>query len=120
MMSMGWLLFRRFSHSRRIEGRLLAAAVAFERARLADRIGPLENPVLPGGQTREYFRFHGLRPGETQIGFQSGQSVGGKTRPFLPQHADLVLPIDVIERGSDETQMLRRPGIDHVADLSSR
>src|SRR5260370_14287712 len=96
------------SHSCRIELRLLAGAVTFERARVANRIGPLENPVLPSGETREYFRFHGLRPGETQIGFQSAQGIGRKTRAFLQEHADLILPIDVIERDSYETQILPR------------
>ena len=41
--------------------RLLAGAVALERALFADRVGALEDPVLPGGQPGKDFRFHGLR-----------------------------------------------------------
>src|SRR5712672_806882 len=63
------------SNSRHIELRLLAGAVAPQRAVLADRVGTLEDPVLPGGQPREDFRFHRFRTGETQIGFHSGEAV---------------------------------------------
>src|SRR5262252_6411153 len=48
------------SHPPRIEHRLLAGAVALERALLADRVGALEDPVLPGGEAGEDFRLHGL------------------------------------------------------------
>src|SRR5581483_2112108 len=37
------------SHSPHVERRLLAGAVAFERALVADGVGALEDPVLPGG-----------------------------------------------------------------------
>src|ERR1700685_4613246 len=53
----------RILDSPHVEHRLLPGAVAFERAVLADGVGTLENPVLPRGQPREDFRFHGLRPG---------------------------------------------------------
>src|ERR1700723_1322374 len=55
------------SNPRRIELRLLAGAVAAQRALLADRIGALEDPVLPGGKARKDFGFHGLGPDETQV-----------------------------------------------------
>src|SRR4051794_17491200 len=48
------------SYPRHIELRLLAGAVAPERAVLADRVGALKNPVLPRRQPRKDFRFHGL------------------------------------------------------------
>src|SRR4051794_41086352 len=43
------------SHPRHVELRPFAGAVAAQRALLADRIGTLENPVLPGGEPREDF-----------------------------------------------------------------
>src|SRR5262252_2954324 len=55
------------SHPARIEHRLLAGAVALERALLADGVGALENPVLPRGEAREDFRFHGLRPPKRKL-----------------------------------------------------
>ena len=64
------------SHSPGIEHRLLAGAVALERAVLADGVGTLENPVLPCGQPREDFRFHRLRSGKAQIGFEAGERIG--------------------------------------------
>src|SRR5215470_6419619 len=48
----------------RVEHRFLAGAVAAQRALVADRVGPLEDPVLPGGEAREDFRFHGLGSAE--------------------------------------------------------
>src|SRR3979411_316242 len=66
-------------NSRRIELRLLAGAVALERAVLADRVGALEDPVRPRRQAREDFRFHGLGSHEAQIGFHPGETVGRET-----------------------------------------
>src|SRR5215468_12729873 len=92
------------SYPSRIEHRLLAGAVALERALLADRVGALEDPVLPGGQPREDLRFHGLGPGEAQIGLEPGEAVGRKACALLQKDADLVLPIDIVERGGDESE----------------
>src|SRR5215470_3820327 len=105
------------SHSSRVEHRLLPGAVALERALLADRVGTLEYPVLPGGQPREDFRFHGLWAAEAQIGFEPGEAVGREARALLQEHADLVLPVDVVEREGDETQLGRALGIERLADL---
>src|ERR1700757_4739874 len=44
-----------FSHPARIERRLLAGAVALERALFADGVGALENPVLPRGEAGRGF-----------------------------------------------------------------
>src|ERR1700745_3328329 len=82
-------------HSRHIELRPLAGAVALERAGLADRVGALEDPVLPRRQAREDFRFHGLRADEAQIGFHAGESIGREAGALLKEHPDLVLPVDV-------------------------
>src|SRR5712692_3315570 len=78
------------SHSPRIERRLLAGAVALERALLADRVRALEDPVLPGGEAGEDFRLHGLRAAEAQIGLEPGEPVRREARAFLQEHADLV------------------------------
>src|ERR1044072_5071391 len=90
------------SNSARVEGRLLSGAVALERAFLADGIGTLEDPVLPSGQAGEDFRFHGLRTAEAQIGFEPGEPVSGEARALLQEHADLVLPVDIVEGEGDE------------------
>src|SRR3954452_20541608 len=92
-------------HSRHIEFRLLAAAVAAQRAFLADRIGALEDPVLPRGEAREDFRFHRLGADEAQVGFHAGEAVGREAGAFLQKHANLVVPVDVVERESDETEL---------------
>src|ERR1700733_6173883 len=73
----------------RIEHRLLPGAVALERALLADRVRPLEDPVLPRAQPGEDFRFHRLRPGEAQIGFEAGEAVRRKARALFEEHAHL-------------------------------
>src|SRR6185437_8480268 len=78
------------SHSPHVERRLLAGAVAFERALVADGVGALEDPVLPGGEPGEDFRFHGLRPGEAQVGFHAGETVGREAGALLEKHPHLV------------------------------
>src|SRR5262245_19758227 len=108
------------SHSSRVEYRLLAGAVAPQRALLADRVGTLEDPVLPGGEARKYFRFHGLRPAETQARLHTGERIGREARALLKEHADLVLVVDVVEREGDEAELLRGFGIDRLADLGLR
>src|SRR5579871_2576035 len=68
---------------RRIELRLLAGAVAAQCALFAHRIRPLEDPVLPGGEAREDFRFHGLWPDEAQVCFHAGQPIGREAGALL-------------------------------------
>src|SRR2546430_8772377 len=94
-----------FSPPARVERRLLAGAVALERALFADGVGALENPVLPRGEASEDFRFHGLGAAEAQIGFEPRQAVGGKACALLQKHADLVLPVDVVERDRKSTRL---------------
>src|ERR1700755_2551760 len=94
------------SNSARVEGRLLSGAVALERAFLADGIGTLEDPILPSGQPREDFRFHGLGTAEAQIGFEPGEPVGREACALLQEHADLVLPVDIVEREGDKAEIL--------------
>src|ERR1700730_16792323 len=79
------------SHPRHIELRLLAGAVAPQRAGLADSIGTLKDPVLPRRQAREDFRFHGLGPDEAQVRFHAGQAVRRETGALLEDHPDFVV-----------------------------
>src|SRR6267142_1158495 len=110
------LLPIRLLNSRHIELRLLAGAVAAQRALFADRVGTLEDPVLPRREAREDFRFHGLGSDEAQIGFHAGEAVGGKAGALLEEHADLVVPVDVVEREGDETKLFGLLGVEGRAD----
>src|SRR5215475_10621770 len=103
-------------HSRHIEFRLLAAAVAAQRALLADRVGALEDPVLPRGQPRKDFRFHRLWPGEAQACFHAGEAVGREACALLEEHADLVVPVDIVERKGHESKLLGLFGIERRAN----
>src|SRR3954469_8524562 len=76
------------SHPRHIEFRLLAAAVAAQRAFLADRVRALEDPILPRGEAREDFRFHRLGADEAQVGFHAGEAVGREAGAFLQKHTN--------------------------------
>src|ERR1700753_2814393 len=104
----------------RIELGFLAGTVAAQRALLADRIGPLENPVLPRGEAGKDFRFHRLRPDEAQIGFHAGETVGREGGAFLQEHANLVVPVDIVERKGDEAEFFRFFGIEISADPVAR
>src|SRR6185295_15340624 len=112
-------LFARLN-SRHIELRLLAGAVAAQRALFADRVGALEDPVLPGGQAREDFRFHCLRPTETEVCFETGEAVGREACALLKEDADFVLPVDVVERECDEAEFGRAFRIELLADDLAR
>src|SRR5712664_2166120 len=108
------------SHPRHIELRLLAGAVAPQRAVFADRVGALKGPVLPRRQAREDFRFHGLGSDEAQVRFHAGETVRRETGALLEEHPDLVVPIDIVEREGDEAKLLGLLGIDRLADLVPR
>src|SRR6266851_9007706 len=110
----------RLLHSRHIELRLLAGAVAPQRAVLADGVGALKNPVLPRRQAREDFRFHGLGPDKAQIGFHAGKAVGREAGALLEEHPDLVIPVDIVERKGDEAELLGSLGVQRLADSGLR
>src|ERR1700694_4887833 len=103
-------------HSRRVELRLLAGTIAAQRAFLADRVGALEYPVLPRGEAREDFRFHGLGSDEAQIGFHAGEAIGRERGALLEEHPDLVIPIAIVERKGDKAERLGLLGIERLAD----
>src|SRR4030088_3124715 len=104
------------SNPRHIKLRLLAGAVAPERAVLANRVGALKNPVLPRRQAREDFRFHGLGSDEAQVGFHAGKTVGRETGALFEEHPDLVIPVDIVERKGDEAELLGFACIQPLAD----
>src|SRR5260370_31500168 len=97
------------SHSSRVEHRLLAGAVAPERALLADRIGTLEDPVLPGGEAGEDFRLHGLGATEAPGGLEPGQTVRGKAPALLQAHAAPALVVHFIPRERGQAGPLAGP-----------
>src|SRR6201999_2651939 len=107
-------------HPRRIELRLLAGPVAAQRAFLADRIGALEDPVLPGGETRKDFRFHGLGSDEAQIRFHAGQAIRREAGAFLEEYPHLVVPIDVVERKGYKSKRFGLLGIERLANMFTR
>ena len=108
-----------FLHPRHVELRLLAGAVAAQRAVLADRVGTLKDPVLPGGEPGKDFRFHRLRPAETQVRLQAGEPVGREARALFEEDANFVLPVDVVEREGDEAELCGAPGIEFLTGLEA-
>src|SRR5579875_2337695 len=79
-------------------------AVPAQRAVRAGRVGPLEDPVLPGRETAEDLRPVCLRAGEAQVRLQPGERVGGEAGPLGHREPDLVLPVQVVRRGGDQTE----------------
>src|SRR5580692_6998932 len=95
-------------HSLGVELWLAAAAIAAERAGFADRIGALEDPVLPRGQAAENLGLHGLGAAEPQIGLEPGEAVRREARALLQEDTDLVLPVELVEGECDEPAGPRR------------
>src|SRR6476661_2925319 len=103
------------SHPLRIEHGLLARAVAAQCALFADGVGALEDPVLPGREPGKDLRFHGFRPAEAKVRLQAGEAVWREARALLEEDADLVLPVDVVEREGDEAEFCRSLGTEFSA-----
>src|SRR6478609_1325399 len=95
-----------FSNPFPVEFRFGAGPVDLERSLLADRVRPLEDPVLPRRQTPEDARRHGFRAAEAQARFHAGEGVRAEARALLDGDAQLVLPVDVVWRRGDETFVL--------------
>src|SRR5215203_7083624 len=70
-----------------VEHRLLAGAVAAQRALFADGVGALEYPVLPGREPGKDFRLHRFRAAEAKIRLQAGKPVRREARAFLKEDA---------------------------------
>src|ERR1700739_1859274 len=92
----------------RVEARPLAGAIDLQRALLTDRVGTLENPVLPRGQAREDPRVKGFSTIEAQIGFHPGQRIGTHRDTLLDGDACFVVPIDIVRVAGDQPGVQRR------------
>src|SRR6185436_13365833 len=57
---------------------LRTSPVDFQSAVLADGVGTVEDPVLPGGEAPEDARQHGLGAGEAQARLHAGERVGDR------------------------------------------
>src|SRR5258708_39001795 len=91
-----------------VEFRLAAGAEYLQGARVAHGVGPDENPVLPGRQAAEYPRFQRLARTETQVRFHAGQGIGRQRAPLFEGDAYLLVPVQGVGSGSDESEGLRR------------
>src|ERR1022692_540054 len=89
--------------------RALAGAIAAQRPVRPRGVGPLEDPVLPGGEPAEDLRLAGFRPGEAEVGLHAGQRVRREAGPFLDNQPDLVRPVEVV-RGLGYQAEPRRVG----------
>src|SRR5262245_1012284 len=87
------LLVLQSLHSVLVERRLHAAAIELQRALGADRVGALEDPVLPRAQPAENLRFHRLRTGETQVSLHARESIGANDDALLHHHSHLVVAL---------------------------
>src|SRR5581483_1519804 len=106
------------SHSFLIERRRDARAVELERALLADGVRPLEDPVLPGGQTPENLGLHGLRAGKAQVRLHAGHGVRREACALLEQDAQLVVPVEILVSHGDEAELGGLLAFDRLADLA--
>src|SRR5258708_17944312 len=89
-----------------VEFRLAAGAEYLQSACVTHGVGPGENPVLPCRQAAEYTRFQRLARTETQVRFHAGQGVGRQRTPLFERDAYLVVPVEGIGPGGDESEGL--------------
>src|SRR6266487_5382601 len=90
--------------------RALAGAVAAQRPVRPRRVGPLEDPVLPGGEPAEDLRFAGFRAGEAEVGLHPGQRVRREAGPLLDHQPDLVRPVEIVRDLGDQAEPRRVGG----------
>ena len=64
----------------------------------AHGVGPLEDPVLPGGQPAEDLGLHGLGPGEAEVGLHAREGVRREAGALLEREPHLVVPVDLVRR----------------------
>src|SRR5262245_27722841 len=86
-----------------IKLRLGRLPVIRQRALWPNSVWPLKDPVLPGRQATVDLRVHRLWSGETQRCLHTGQGVGRKRRAFFNCQSNLVFPVQIIRRESDES-----------------
>ena len=87
-----------------IEFSLAAGTKDLQGAGLAHRIGPDENPVLPGGQAAEDPRLQRLARTKTQIRLHAGQGIGRQCAALLECKANLIVPVERIGRRGNESE----------------
>jgi len=90
----------------------LGFAVESQRAPLADGVGTLEDPVLPGGEPAEDLAVAVFGAGEAQVGLHSGQSVGRQAATLLDRDPHLVLVVDVVGDDGDQPRLVRILGLE--------
>src|SRR5947209_1655842 len=83
--------------------RLRRLAVIGQRPFRTDGIWSLENPVLPRGQAAIDFCVERFWPRKAKRRFHSCERVGRKRSALLYCDANLVFPIKIVGRESDET-----------------
>src|ERR1700735_1145279 len=82
----------------------LAGAITAQRPPRSGRVGPLEDPVLPCREPAEDFRFACFWAGKPEVGFHSGQGIGGEACPLLDDQAHLVGPVKVVGGLGDQAE----------------
>src|SRR5271163_1342962 len=92
-----------------------AGAVALQRAAVADGVGTLEDPVLPGREAAEDSGFHRFRPGEAKVRLHAGHRVGREAGALLEEDAHFVFPIQVVEDEGDEAEAVGFVGSQRLA-----
>src|SRR5580692_6730687 len=101
-----WSALAATSDSLPVVVRPLAGPVTAQRPVRSRGIGPLENPVLPGGEPAENLRLAGLRAGKAEIGLHAGQRVRREAGPFLDHEPYLVGPVEVVRGLGDQAEPL--------------
>src|SRR5690606_39712743 len=89
-------------------------------ALVADGIRAVECPVRPGRGAPEDARLPRLVACETQVRLEPRQRIGRHRRTLLDRDAQLVGPVDVVERGGDEAELLGALGVEQLADRRAR
>src|SRR5882672_8646088 len=103
-----------------VEFRLAAGAEYLQSACVTHGVGPGENPVLPCRQAAEYTRFQRLARTETQVRFHAGQGVGRQRASLFERDAYLVVPVEGIGSGGDESEGLGRRTLEPSAHGGTR
>src|SRR5260370_6411708 len=103
-----------------VEFRPAAGAEYLQSACVTHGVGPGENPVLPCRQAAKYARFQRLARTETQVRLQAGQSVGRQRTPLFERDAYLVVPVEAIGSGGDESAGLGRSTLEPSAPDGAR
>src|SRR5690606_28451122 len=83
---------------------------------LARGVGSIENPVLPCRQTTENTGFHAFNAIETQVGLKAGKRIGRQSAALFEGDADLVVPVEAVERVSNQAQLFGLGCVDTLAD----